>query len=160
MQSQKTNDPWVVSTNPIAPLAVGAVKQGGDRQWNAEAFGVPTAGADFFSNPAVVKRNGLIGPGSVGVNLGVRKVFRLGERERAGFGADINNLLNHPLFSPSDNSLANLGSFAIDVDSNTRRILPITRLTPNPDFGRRLNSYSQDGIDLRRAIRLRLRVTF
>jgi hypothetical protein len=36
----------------------------------------------------------------------------------------------------------------------------ITRITPNPDFGRLINSFAQDGIDSRRAIRLRLRVTF
>ena len=142
------------------PLLKGAVSKSGDRQWNANAFGVPTVGDDFFSNPAVVKRNGLVGPGSVGVNLGVHKVFRVGERVRADLGADINNLFNHPLFSPDDNSIANLGSFAIDVDPVTRRILPITRVTPNEDFGRLVNSFSQDGIDLRRAVRLRLRVTF
>lgn len=142
------------------PLLTGTVSKVGDRQWNAEAFGVPTVGADLFSNPNVVKRNALTGPGSVGVNLGVGKVFRIGERWRANLGADINNLFNHPLLSPGDNSIANLGSFAIDVDPATAKILPITRTTRNPDFGRLVNSYGQDAIDLRRAVRLRLRVTF
>jgi len=142
------------------PLLNGAITKIGDRQWNPDAFGVPTVGEDLFSNPKVVKRNQLIGPGSVGVNFGVRKVFRFGERVRADFGADINNLFNHPLRSPADNSIANLGSFAIDVDSKSGRILPITQTTPNPDFGRLTNSYGQDGIDLRRAVRLRMRMTF
>lgn len=142
------------------PLQTGAVTKVGDRQWSPESFGVPTVGADLFSNANVVKRNGLIGPGSVGVNLGVRKVFRIGERVRADFGADINNLFNHPLLSPSDNGIANLGSFAIEVDPKTTKILPIKQVTQNPDFGRLVNSFSQDGIDLRRAVRLRMRVTF
>jgi hypothetical protein len=142
------------------PLLQGKVAKVGDQQWNPAAFGVPTVGADLFSNPNVVKRNQLLGPGSVGVNLGVRKVFKIGERWRADFGADINNLFNHPLLSPADNSIANLGSFAIDVDAKSGKVLPITRVTPNTDFGRLTNSYSQDGIDLRRAVRLRMRVTF
>jgi len=33
-------------------------------------------------------------------------------------------------------------------------------VSPNPDFGRLIASFAQDGIDARRAIRLRLRVTF
>lgn len=142
------------------PLQTGAVTKVGDRQWSPESFGVPTVGADLFSNANVVKRNALIGPGSVGVNLGVRKVFRIGERVRADFGADINNLFNHPLLSPSDNGIANLGSFAIEVDPKTTKILPIKQVTQNPDFGRLVNSFGQDGIDLRRAVRLRMRVTF
>ncbi|MBI2687294.1 MAG: carboxypeptidase regulatory-like domain-containing protein [Acidobacteria bacterium] len=132
----------------------------GDQQWNPAGFTVPTVGADFFSNSQVAKRNQLIGPGSVGVNLGVHKVFRAGERVRADFGADINNLFNHPLLSPADNAIANLGSFAIEVDPATLKIKPIARVTPNPDFGRLTTSFAQDGIDLRRAVRLRLRVTF
>jgi hypothetical protein len=142
------------------PIVSGPIVKVGDRQWNAEAFGVPSVGADLFSNPNSLKRNGVLGPGSVGVNLGLRKVFQFGERVRTEVGADINNVFNHPLLSPADNSIANLGSFAIDVDPNTRRILPITRVTPNPDFGRLVTSFGQDGIDLRRAVRLRMRITF
>jgi hypothetical protein len=33
-------------------------------------------------------------------------------------------------------------------------------VTPNPDFGRLITSYTQEGVDSRRTIRLRLRVTF
>ena len=39
----------------------------------------PPLGADLFDNPAVAKRNMLFGPGTFGLNMGVRKVFRFGE---------------------------------------------------------------------------------
>ena len=74
--------------------------------------------------------------------------------------SDINNVLNHPLVSSTDTSFANLGSFSMDVDPNNGKLLPITRITPNPDFGRMINSFAQDGIDSRRAVRLRLRLSF
>ena len=113
-----------------------------------------------------VKRNMLWGPGTWGLNLGVHKEFRFGERVAATIGADVDNLFNHPLFSPDSDygggggAFASLGDFNINVDPNTARILPITDVTPNPDFGRLINSFSQEGIDSRRSIRLRLRVTF
>lgn len=46
------------------------------------------------------------------------------------------------------------------LDQNTGRLLPITDINPNPDFGRLINSFSQEGIDSRRSVRLRLRITF
>jgi hypothetical protein len=117
-------------------------------------------GADFFSNSAAATRNFLLGPGTWGVNVGIQKRFQLGEHIRASLGADFNNIFNHPLVSSTDTSFANLGSFSLDVDQKTGALLPITRITPNPDFGRLINSYAQDGIDSRRAVRLRLRVTW
>lgn len=132
----------------------------GAQQWDPDAFGVPSVGADLFTNPQSVKRNQLLGPGSVGVNLGVQKAFRIGERFQIQVGADVNNLFNHPLFSPPDNEIARLGTFAIDVDPVTRKVLPITRIERNPDFGRLITSFRQDGIDLQRAFRLRARITF
>ena len=81
-------------------------------------------------------------------------------QQRAALGADFDNIFNHPLVSPTDTSFANLGSFSLDVDPNNGKLLPITRISPNPDFGRLINSFAQDGIDARRAIRLRLRVTW
>jgi hypothetical protein len=33
-------------------------------------------------------------------------------------------------------------------------------VTPNPDFGRLISSFTQEGIDNRRTVRLRLRITF
>jgi Carboxypeptidase regulatory-like domain/TonB dependent receptor len=141
-------------------------QKSGDRIWNPAAFGLPSVGADVFSNPAVAKRNMLMGPGTWGVNLGVHKDFRFSERVKAQIGADVDNLFNHPLFSPDSNygggggPFAFLGDFNINVDQKTAKLLPITDVTPNPDFGRLINSFSQEGIDNRRTVRLRLRITW
>jgi Carboxypeptidase regulatory-like domain len=135
-------------------------RRSGDRFWDPSAFTVPSVGSDFFSNPRAASRNFLQGPGTWGVNVGIQKRFRLGEKARAALGADIANVFNHPLVSPADTSFANLGSFSLDVDPKTGALLPITRISRNPDFGRLINSFAQDGIDSRRAIRLRLRINF
>ena len=50
--------------------------------------------------PMLRQRNVLQGPGTWGVNLGIHKDFHFGERWTAQIGADINNVFNHPLFSP------------------------------------------------------------
>jgi hypothetical protein len=111
----------------------------------------------------------LWGPGTWGVNLGVHKDFHATERVVIQFGADVDNLFNHPLFSPNADtgggggSFALLGDFNIRVDPVTGKLLPIDPaidVTPNPDFGRLIASFSQEGIDSRRTIRLRLRITF
>jgi hypothetical protein len=149
--------------NSYRPFVVGnPVKKSGNRLWDPAAFTVPSVGADVLDNPAVARRNSLIGPGTWGVNLGIHKVFRVGEKVRADLGADFNNLFNHPLFSPDQGgeSISNLGNFSIHVDPVTKKILPITDITPNPDFGRLLTSYSQEGVDSRRTVRLKLRITF
>ena len=142
----------VVNGNPAV--------QSGDRFWDPSVFTVPSVGSDLFSNPKAASRNFLLGPSTWGVNLGIQKRFRLGERVRASLGADFDNVFNHPLVASTDTSFANLGSFALDVDPKTGGLLPITRITRNPDFGRLINSFSQDGIDSRRAVRLRLRITW
>jgi hypothetical protein len=141
-------------------------QKSGDRVFNPASFGPPPIGADFYSNPAVAQRNLLRGPGTWGVNLGVHKDFHFGERVRAQLGADFNNVFNHPLFSPNQDAgggggtFALLGSFSLAVDQKTGKLLPITDITPNPDFGRLTTSFSQEGIDSRRTVRLRLRITF
>ena len=92
-----------------------------------------------LDNPAVAKRNLLYGPRHVGRTQGSIKV-RPGERVRADLGADFNNLFNHPLFSPDQgggDTMSQLGNFSIHVDPATRRVLPITDITPNPDFVKR-----------------------
>ncbi|MBS1840711.1 MAG: carboxypeptidase regulatory-like domain-containing protein [Acidobacteria bacterium] len=143
----------------------------GDSIWNAAAFGLPSVGADVFSNPASAKRNLLWGPSTWGVNLGLHKDFRFGERVTAQLGADVDNLFNHPLFSPNSDAgggggtFALLGDFNIRVDQTTGKLLPIGQghpedIIPNPDFGRLINSFSQEGVDSRRTVRLRLRITF
>ena len=131
----------------------------GDRIWDPGAFSLMPFGADLFDNPNVADRNLLRGPGTWGVNLGIRKFFRFGERVRAELGADFNNVFNHPLKSPTDLNIAELGTFDIGVDPVTRRPISLG-VTPNPNFGRLINSYTQEGIDARRTTRLKLRITF
>jgi len=122
-------------------------------------FGLPPLGADLFENPQVSKRNSLFGPGTYGLNLGIRKAFRFHERIRAELGADFNNILNHPLKSPDNFDIGLLGNFSMQVNPTTLKP-EYSSVTLNPDFGRLLTSYSQEGVDSRRTIRLRLRITF
>jgi|tagenome__1003787_1003787.scaffolds.fasta_scaffold20989956_6 hypothetical protein len=144
-------------------------KHNGDQIFNPAAFGPPPVGSDVFSNSQIAKRNMLWGPGTWGLNLGVHKDFHATERLALQFGADINNVFNHPLFSPNADagggggSFALLGDFVIRVDPVTGKLLPIDPtqdVTPNPDFGRLISSFTQEGIDSRRTVRLRLRITF
>jgi hypothetical protein len=131
----------------------------GDRIWDPAAFGLPPLGADLFSNPQVAVRNLLFGPGTYGFNLGVRKIFRFTERLRGELGADFNNLFNHPLKSPDNYDIGVLGNFSMQV--NPKTLQPeYASVTPNPDFGRLITSYTQENVDSRRAIRLRVRLTF
>jgi len=151
------------------PLVVGNYKHHvGDQLFDPSAFAPPTVDADVFDNPLVAKRNLLWGPGAWGVNLGLHKDFRFGERVTATLGADFNNIFNHPLRAPNQDfaggggSFAYLGGFNLHVDPNTLQLLPIasTDISPNPDFGRAFQTFSQEGVDGRRTIRLRLRITF
>jgi hypothetical protein len=142
------------------PVVTGnATVQSGDRIWDPAAFALPPIGAGLFDNPQVAKRNSLFGPGTYGLNVGMRKVFRFTERLRAELGADFNNILNHPLKSPDNYDIGLLGNFTMGVNPTT--LGPeYTSVTRNPDFGRLITSYTQEGVDSRRTIRLRLRVTF
>ena len=146
--------------------------------WNSSAFTFPSVGSDFFSNPAVAKRNILMGPSTWGVNLGIHKTFEVSERVKASLGADVDNLLNHPLLAPDlgdsgggcgSGCFANLGDFNVLVNQTPPpagqqpALLPITssQITfLNPDFGHLIKSYNQEGVTARREIRLRLRITF
>ncbi|MGH9505114.1 MAG: carboxypeptidase regulatory-like domain-containing protein [Terriglobales bacterium] len=137
----------------------------GNQIWDPNAFGLPPLGADVFSNPQIAKRNLMFGPGTWGVNLGVHKEFHVGERFTASLGADIDNVFNHPLFSPDSDygggggPFAFLGDFNIGVDPTTLKPI-IADVTPNPDFGRLENTFTQEGVNSRRTVRLRLRITF
>ncbi len=112
----------------------------------------------------------LWGPGTWGVNLGIHKDFHATERLTFQFGADVDNIFNHPLFSPNADAgggggtFALLGEFNINVDPATGKLLPLTAADIVPDsgtdFGRLISSFSQEGIDSRRTVRLRLRITF
>jgi hypothetical protein len=142
------------------PRVIGNPRSGlsGDQVINPAAFAVPSAGADVFDDPTVAKRNALTGPGTWGVNLGVHKFFRFNERIKLEVGADFNNVFNHPLQSPLENAWMQLGDFDVALDPNGNP--KIINVNPNPDFGRANLSFSQEGIDNRRSIRLRLRLTF
>jgi hypothetical protein len=142
------------------PVVVGDGMQGsGDRIFNPDAFAAPPMGADLFSNSSVAVRHLLRGPGTWGLNGGFRKYFRIGEGIRAELGADVNNLFNHPLRAPDNYELGNLGIMYLRV--NPASLQPeVDRLERNPDFGRLITSYPQEGVDSRRMIRLRLRITF
>ena len=131
----------------------------GDRYFDPNAFGAPSLGADVFENPNVAKRNLLKGPGAWGANLGLDKSFRMGERFQLRFGAQFNNVFNHPLRPSSDIQLASLGTFNLAVNPTTRQI-EIASLDRNPDFGRFFDSFNQENIDNRRTIRITLRLTF
>ena len=146
------------------PLLVGSASPyggAGGAFFNAAAFGVPTVGADLLDNPNVIRRNALTGPGTWGANLGLRKKFHFSERTSLEVGADFNNVFNHPLRAPTDPDAAfnftHIGTFFLDVDPVTGKLLPITRVDPDPNFGRLIQSYTDEGIDNRRTIRLRLR---
>lgn len=148
------------------PLLAGSTSPygGNGSFFNAAAFAPPPVGADLLDNSNVVRRNSLTGPSTWGANLGVRKSFRITEGTRLEVGADFNNVFNHPLTSPVDPDAAfnftHIGTFFLDVDPATGKLLPITRVDPDPNFGRLIQSYSDEGIDNRRTIRLRLRFTF
>jgi hypothetical protein len=148
------------------PPVIGNYKHRvGDQIWDPNAFGEPLLGADLFSNPTVAKRNLLIGPGAWGVNLGVHKEFHFGERFTASLGADIDNVFNHPLFAPDADygggggPFAMLGDFNLGVDPATLKPV-IADITPNDLFGRLVNTFDQEGVNSRRTIRLRARITF
>ena len=146
------------------PLVTGDFKQRvGDQLFNPAAFAPPTMGADVFTNSGVARKNLLWGPGAWGVNFGLHKDFKFKERITASLGADFNNIFNHPLRMPNqdfgDGSFSYLGGFDIAVDPGTLR--PVVQdVNPNPDFARAFSTFPQEGVDSRRTVRLRLRVTF
>jgi hypothetical protein len=162
------------------PVVTGNYKNGpSGYQWNASGFGLPSIGSNLYTQAGVVKRNALMGPRTFGMNLGLHKSFHLYERASLQVGADFDNVFNHPIKAPDENdgggggTFAMLGDFYLGVDQNTPpapgqqpALLPID---PNPDdgfvnynsdFGRLYRSYSQEGVDSRRSIRLRARITF
>jgi hypothetical protein len=159
------------------PIVVGdPVHKSGNQIWDPNAFALMPFGADIFDNPKIAKRGLLRGPGTWGVNLGIHKDFHFGERVVATFGADVDNVFNHPLFSPDNDygggggPFAFLGDFNVAVDPATLRPVInmvddgtgtlVPDITPNPDFGKKLQTFTQEGVDSRRTIRLRLRITF
>ncbi|MBS1812159.1 MAG: TonB-dependent receptor [Acidobacteria bacterium] len=143
------------------PVVSGnAQVRSGDRFFNPDAFSAPPLGADLFDNANVAKRNLLKGPGAWGMNLGLDKSFRLGERFRLRLGGQFNNIFNHPMRPPTaDQYYAWLGTMYLKVNPTTLKP-ELDFLDRNPDFGRFFDSFNQEGIDSRRTIRLTLRLTF
>ena len=147
--------------------------------WNANAFSLPSMGANLFTQSGIAVRNAIYGPSMYGVNLGVHKSFNVNERISIQIGADINNLFNHPMLSPDasdgggcEGCFANVGTFFLQVDQSTPgtpghqpKILPIdttdsNQFFANQDFGHLFRSYEEEGITSNRQIRLRGRITF
>ncbi|HEY6765768.1 MAG TPA: carboxypeptidase regulatory-like domain-containing protein [Candidatus Sulfotelmatobacter sp.] len=146
------------------PTIVGNYKQHvGDQIFNPDAFAPPPMGADVFTNSAIARKNLLWGPGGWGVNFGLHKDFKLSERVTANFGADFDNIFNHPIRMPNqdfgDGSFSYLGGFDVMIDPATLKPA-IEDVNPNPDFARAFSTFPQEGVDSRRTIRLRLRIAF
>ena len=168
---------FATSTSFRPVLASGTSPYGGagGAIFNVAAFAPPSMGAGLLDDPNLVRRNALTGPGTWGANLGLRKSFRLTETMKLEVGADLNNAFNHPLHSPTnvDDAInfSNIGTIFLGVDG-AGRLQPIRNVSCesvddggtcvefNPDFGRIRKSYADEGIDDRRTIRLRLRLTF
>lgn len=128
--------------------------------WNVAAFAPPTVGADALDSG--IKRNSLNGPSVWVANLSVRKNFKISEKVNLNVGAMFDNIFNHPLFSPIDleDDIARIGSFSVEVDQTTGKLLPIKIVDLNPNFGQLNRSFKQEGYDNRRSIRWTLRLTF
>jgi hypothetical protein len=158
------------------PLIVGNYKAHvGDQVFDPNAFAPPPMGADVFTNSGVARKNLLWGPGAWGVNFGVHKDFHFGERVIASLGADFDNIFNHPIRMPNldfaDSSFSYLGGFNIKIDPATLQPAlqvgddcgndpGVLCLNSNSDFARLFSTFPQEGVDSRRSIRLRLRITF
>jgi hypothetical protein len=145
------------------PVVIGNPQvRSGDRYFDPAAFGPPPLGADLFDNPNVARRNLLRGPGAWGANLGLDKSFSITERVRMRLGAQFNNVFNHPLLAPSNDSaiaLSRIGTINLGVNPANRQVT-IASIDTNEEFGRFRDSFKQEGIDNRRTIRITLRLTF
>lgn len=85
-----------------------------ERWFDLSAFPVVPAGAFHFGNSG---RNILDGPGWAGINLGLYKRFRTGERSYLQIRWEVFNLLNHPNFQlPSGNVNALTGGTITQAD--------------------------------------------
>lgn len=165
----------------VRALLTGNPRAGAGKgfQWNPNAFDLPKLDSTLFSQSGVASRNALYGPSTYGINLGIHKNFAITERIGLQLGADINNVLNHPMLSPDqgdgggcEGCFANVGTFNLNVDQSTLgtpghqpKILPVDKTDSdqfflNSDFGRKFRSYEQEGISSNRQIRLRGRITF
>lgn len=183
-------DPTGGFTGGFRPVLIGNPNSGrsAGHQYNAAAFGFPDLGSTLWTNPNVVKRGYLNSPSAYGINLGVHKVVRLSERLSLELGADVDNVLNHPIRMPdygtATGSYGYLGTINVqttvadgtqlasgvgtpngpaqpalapwDTDPNDGT----GAYQPNDAFGLNNQSYSQEGINGNRQIRLLGRIRF
>lgn len=168
--------------NPYAGVPSGGY------QYNPAAFTTPDLGSTYWTNPLAAKRNSLTSPAAWGANFGLHKFVHVNNRIAVELGADFDNVFNHPMLAPdaggADN-FANLGTInmltpaSVDGVSDGTQLAPGVgtpggppqpalqpfdsvpgAIQPNPSFGLKNTSYSQEGISGNRQIRLIGRITF
>jgi len=88
-------------------------QRSGDRIWNPDSFGLPRWARTSSAVPRWPNANLLWGPGTWGVNLGLHKDFHVTERLNIQLGADVDNVFNHPLFSPDSDYGGGGGPFSL-----------------------------------------------
>src|SRR5690606_33183414 len=144
----------------VLPIVTGNPNvKSGDRLWYLSASSLMPLGSDCFTNPYVSVRNLLSVPIIYSFNMGHNTIFRIGDIAPLELGADANNILSLSLLSPAEYDIGALGNFTMKV--NPTSLEPeIRSVERNPDFGRLLSSYDQEGVDSRRTFRIRLRLTF
>lgn len=165
--------PTIISADYNKTQADGAI-------WNKNAFSTPPLGSDLFTNKTVAGRNLLQGPGAWGINLGLHKNIKFSDRVNLMFGADVSNLLNHMLTMPTQDfaggqwdGMANIGHFNLNTCTPTNSAsvaacsgkptgtLFVNDITLNDTyFGKLTQGFNQEGVNSRRTIRFRARLTF
>ena len=105
---------------------------GPDRYWDINAFELQPA--NTLGN---LGRNTLIGPGLVGVDLSLVKVFALGERHELQFRTEVFNAPNHSNFSVPSGTVA-FTDAAGDKSANWGRITSTATTSRQVQFGLKL----------------------
>jgi len=78
--------------------------------FNLAAFAPTPAGAGRFGNAGV----GILeGPGTLGVSLGLAKVFKVTEKTKLRFESTFTNVLNHTNFAPPATQIDNTATFGV-----------------------------------------------
>ncbi|MGA3238233.1 MAG: carboxypeptidase regulatory-like domain-containing protein [Bryobacteraceae bacterium] len=78
--------------------------------FNINAFALPPANAGRFGSCGL---GNLQGPGMVNVNMGLAKVFQIGERVRLRFEVTFTNVLNHTNYAPPALNVGNPSNFGV-----------------------------------------------
>jgi hypothetical protein len=90
-----------VSARIAHGAACGPVSAGSCGIITANLSTPPTDGAGNFTRPGTLGRNSIYGPGYHSWDMGMMKDFRMTERAKLEFRADVFNILNHPQFTNS-----------------------------------------------------------